>query len=99
MIAKVVGYQGFQSYGDLPYANLKPGKKTLDSNEVWEKSITILFKRISAEREQDKQDFYKNSNYHQTVRQNKMDEVVQPDLYRHVPIVQKVYYFYCIIGN
>lgn len=61
-MAKIVGYQGFQSYGDLPYANLKVGKKTLDSNEVWEKSINSYY-NILATRDQDKQDFYKNSNY------------------------------------
>lgn len=38
MLPKVTGYTGFQSYGILPYPHLKPGKKTLDSNEVWQKS-------------------------------------------------------------
>lgn len=36
MIPKVVGYAAFQSYGDLPYPSLKAGKRTLDSNQVWE---------------------------------------------------------------
>lgn len=42
MLNKVTGYTGFQSYGILPYPHLKPGKKTLDSNEIWQKS-KILF--------------------------------------------------------
>lgn len=41
MLPKVTGYTGFQSYGILPYPHLKPGKKTLDSKEVWEKSNLI----------------------------------------------------------
>ena len=36
MIPKVTHYAGFQSYSSLPYPTLKPGKKTLDSNEVYQ---------------------------------------------------------------
>lgn len=41
MIPKVVGYAAFQSYGDLPYPSLKAGKRTLDSNQVWEQSTNV----------------------------------------------------------
>ncbi len=40
MINKVAHYDGFQSYGLLPYPSLKPGKKTLDANDIFEKSIS-----------------------------------------------------------
>jgi len=38
MITKVAHYSGFQSYGDLPYPSLKPGKKTLESNTIFQES-------------------------------------------------------------
>ncbi|KRW98195.1 hypothetical protein PPERSA_03397 [Pseudocohnilembus persalinus] len=38
MLPKVVGYQGFQSYGELPYPSLKAGKSKLSPNDVWEKN-------------------------------------------------------------
>lgn len=40
MLPKIVGYSGFQSYGDLAYADLKTGKKTLDTNTLFEKSTS-----------------------------------------------------------
>ena len=37
MIPIVTHYGGFQSYGKLPYTSLKPGHKTLDFNDIYEK--------------------------------------------------------------
>ena len=41
MLPKIVHYDGFQSYGDLAYPSLKPGKKTLESNTIFEESKLI----------------------------------------------------------
>ncbi|CAD8072699.1 unnamed protein product [Paramecium sonneborni] len=74
MIPKVVGYAAFQSYGDLPYPSLKAGKRTLDSNEIWEQTV----------RNEDKESFYKNSNYHYSNKQVSLDSTVQPPHFKNV---------------
>jgi hypothetical protein len=38
MLPKIVGYGGFQSYSELPYPKLKPGKEVLAPNDIWERS-------------------------------------------------------------
>lgn len=35
MITKAIGYAGFQSYGDLPFSTLKPGKEQQADNKIW----------------------------------------------------------------
>jgi hypothetical protein len=37
MIPIVTHYGGFQSYGKMPYTSLKPGHKTLDFDDIYEK--------------------------------------------------------------
>lgn len=39
MINKIVGYSGFQSYAELPYSTLKPGKEKLPDDKIWENSM------------------------------------------------------------
>ncbi len=43
MFPKIVGYGGFQSYGDLPYSTMKPVKENLAPNDIWECKKIILF--------------------------------------------------------
>lgn len=38
MIPKVVGYTGYQSYGELPYPSLKAGKNKLAPNDLWSRT-------------------------------------------------------------
>jgi hypothetical protein len=42
MISRAVGYSGFQSYGDLPFSNLKPGKEHQKDDKIWESSRQFI---------------------------------------------------------
>lgn len=50
MINKIVGYAGFQSYSELPYSALKPGKDKLPDDKIWENSTEDLKGSISSRR-------------------------------------------------
>ena len=38
MLPKIAHYSGFQSYGELPYPSIKPGKLNNDTKEMFEES-------------------------------------------------------------
>jgi len=68
MLPKVAHYAGFQSYGDLAYPDLKPGKKQLESNTIFQETV----------RKGDELKFYKNSNRWQTVYDEEISKGVVP---------------------
>jgi len=71
MLPKVAHYAGFQSYGDLPYPYLKPGRKALDSNTVYQETV----------RDGDKLQFYDNFNRTHTVYNKNLNKGVEPEHY------------------
>jgi len=74
MLPKVAHYSGFQSYADLPYASLKPGRKELQTNTVWQDTI----------RQGDSLDFYNNNNRYTTVYDKELSKTVEPVHYKDV---------------
>lgn len=68
MLPKVAHYAGFQSYGDLSYPDLKPGKKELESNTIFQDTV----------RKGDELKFYKNSNRWQSVYDEDISKGVAP---------------------
>jgi len=72
MLSKVAHYAGFQSYGDLPYPSLKPGKKELESNTVFQETI----------RKEDELKFYNNTNRWNTLYDQNLNKNVQPANYK-----------------
>lgn len=42
MINKIVGYAGFQSYSELPYSTVKPGKDKQPQDKIWDSSIARI---------------------------------------------------------
>jgi len=75
MLPKVAHYAGFQSYGDLPYPSLKPGRKVLESNTVFQDTV----------RQQDELKFYSNTNRWDTLYNNNVSKNVQPKNYQDLP--------------
>lgn len=73
MLAKVAHYGGFQSYSDLPYPSLKCGKKTLDSNTVYQETT----------RKQDELNFYDNAQRYKTIYNKNIASNVQPEDYQY----------------
>jgi len=43
MLPKVVGYGGFQSYSQMPYPHLKPGKEQKNEHTKYSKSLSKNF--------------------------------------------------------
>jgi len=79
MLPKVAHYAGFQSYADLPYASLKPGRKELQTNTVYQETV----------RQGDSLQFYDNTNRYNTVYNNELSKTVQPVHYQNVHLVTK----------
>jgi len=73
MLPKIAHYGGFQSYGDLPYASLKPGKKQLESNTVYQETV----------RNEDDLKVYENVNRWKTVYDQDLSKTVQPEHYEN----------------
>lgn len=73
MVSKVVHYGGFQSYSDLPYPSLKPGKKELESNTIYQETA----------RQEDQLKFYNNTNRWQTLYDQKLSKNVAPEDYQN----------------
>jgi len=73
-LAKVAHYDGFQSYGDLAYPSLKPGRKDLQSNTVYEQTV----------RKDDELKFYNNTNRWETLYDQNLSKTVQPDNYQNL---------------
>jgi len=71
MLPKVAHYAGFQSYGDLPYASLKPGRKELQTNTVYQETV----------RDNDQLKLYNNTNRWQTLYDQKLSKTVEPKDY------------------
>jgi len=71
MLPKVAHYAGFQSYGDLPYPSLKPGRKELQTNTVYQETV----------RENDQLKFYSNTNRWETLYDQKLSKNVEPKDY------------------
>jgi len=74
-LPKVAHYAGFQSYGDLPYSSLKPGKKVLESNTVFQETV----------RTKDELKFYNNTNRWNTLYDNNFTKSVEPENYQNLP--------------
>jgi hypothetical protein len=79
MLPKIAHYAGFQSYGDLPYPHLKPGRKALDSNTVYQGTV----------RDGDSLKFYDNHNRLLTVYDKGLSQTVSPPDYAHPTHVSK----------
>jgi len=71
MLPKVAHYAGFQSYSDLPYPSLKPGRKQLESNTMYQETV----------RKDDELKFYQNTNRWVTLYDQNLSKTVQPEHY------------------
>ncbi len=78
MLPKIVGYQGFQSYGDLKYSDLKTGKESLDTNTLFEKS----------RREVDQPSLYENYNYKASNYHVEQLGNLKPEDYKEVSVLR-----------
>lgn len=79
MLPRVAHYAGFQSYGDLPYASLKPGRKQLESNTVYQETV----------RKDDELKLYQNTNRWTTLYDQNLSKTVQPEHYSNTLRVTK----------
>jgi len=79
MLPKVAHYAGFQSYGDLAYPTLKPGRKELQTNTVWQETV----------RNGDSLNFYNNNNRYTTAYDKELSKTVEPVHYQDVLHVTK----------
>jgi len=73
MLPKIAHYGGFQSYGDLAYPSLKPGKKQLESNTIYQETV----------RREDDLKVYENINRWKTVYDQDLSKTVQPEHYEN----------------
>jgi len=79
MLSKVAHYSGFQSYGDVAYASLKPGKKQLESNTIFQETV----------RKDQALSFYENNNRWSTLYNQSVSKTVQPEDYQNPVRVTK----------